>query len=130
MSSTSVRGQRRSRSIGNMIIHMHTMETVGNDTDLTKDLENPITWIPPLDGNDNDAEEDIVEKASKYLEQLLNDEAPIELPEGSVVAGQIVDFAEFAHIERGEMAGIEEDDVDIVGEEVAGGWSVEDLISR
>ncbi|KAJ7932217.1 hypothetical protein B0H13DRAFT_2307782 [Mycena leptocephala] len=106
------------------------METAGIDTDLAKDLENPITWIPPLDGNDNDADEDIVEKASKDLEQLLNDEAPVELPEGSVVAGQIVDFAELARIERGEMAGIEEDNVDIVGEEVAGGWSVEDLMSK
>ncbi|KAJ6626493.1 hypothetical protein B0H10DRAFT_1742761, partial [Mycena sp. CBHHK59/15] len=48
--------------------HMHMMETTGIDTDLAKDLENPITWIPPLDGNDNDTDEDIVEKASKDLE--------------------------------------------------------------
>ncbi|KAF8167043.1 hypothetical protein K438DRAFT_1525016, partial [Mycena galopus ATCC 62051] len=42
--------------------HMHTMETAGIDTDLARDLENPITWIPPLDGNDaDDPGEEIVE---------------------------------------------------------------------
>ncbi|KAJ6596759.1 hypothetical protein B0H10DRAFT_2326478 [Mycena sp. CBHHK59/15] len=110
--------------------HMHTMESAGIDTDLAKDLENPITWIPPLDGGDGDVDEDIVDKASEELKSLLEDEAPVQLLQGSVVAGQIVDFAELERIDRGEMGGIEEDKVEIVGGEVAEGWNIEDLMRR
>ncbi|KAJ7449770.1 ribonuclease H-like domain-containing protein, partial [Mycena galericulata] len=108
--------------------HMHTMEAAGIDTDLAKDLDNPVTWIPPLDGDDHDTDEDVVEKASQELEKLLNDEPPVSVPEGSVIHGEIVVFEELDRIESGETVGMEEDDVDIVGAEAAGGWSIEDLM--
>ncbi|KAJ7175574.1 ribonuclease H-like domain-containing protein, partial [Mycena filopes] len=108
--------------------HMHTMEAAGIDTDLAKDLDNPITWIPPLEGDDGDGDGDIVDKAVKDLEVVLNDEEPVILPVGSVIAGQIVDFAELERIERGERAGIEEEEDEIVGGEGGDTWNVEDLM--
>ncbi|KAJ7755888.1 ribonuclease H-like domain-containing protein, partial [Mycena metata] len=107
--------------------HMHAMEAAGINTDLAKDLDNPITWIPPLDGNDGEGYEDIVEKAVQDLQPVLNDEEPVILPAGSVIAGQIVDFAELERIERGERAGIEEEEDEIVGEAGGGSWNIEDL---
>ncbi|KAJ6623905.1 hypothetical protein B0H10DRAFT_1943680 [Mycena sp. CBHHK59/15] len=124
------RGKLEKKSKHRKHSHMHTMESAGIDTDLAKDLENPITWIPPLDGGDGDVDDDIVDKASEELKSLLEDEAPVQLPQGSVVAGQIVDFAELERIDRGEMGGIEEDEVEIVGGEVAEGWNIEDLMRR
>ncbi|KAJ7161752.1 hypothetical protein C8R46DRAFT_1353469 [Mycena filopes] len=108
--------------------HMHTMEAAGIDTDLAKDLDNPITWIPPLDGNDGEGDEDIVEKAAQDLQAVLNDEEPVVLPDGSVTNGQIVDFAELERIERGERAGIEEEEDEIVGGDGGDSWNVEDLM--
>ncbi|KAJ6587429.1 hypothetical protein DFH09DRAFT_1307662 [Mycena vulgaris] len=108
--------------------HMHTSETTGIDTDLAKDLENPITWIPPLEGSDEDSNEDIVDKAAKDLQKLLDDEEPVPVEPGSVISGDLVDFAELERIERGEVAGIEEDNIDIVGGDSAGAWNIQDLM--
>jgi hypothetical protein len=71
--------------------HMHTSDEPGIDADLAKDLENPMTWIPPLDGAD---EENIVEKAYQDLEKTLNDEVPAPPSEGSIVRGELINFAE------------------------------------
>ncbi|KAJ7826090.1 hypothetical protein B0H14DRAFT_2368380, partial [Mycena olivaceomarginata] len=51
--------------------HMHTRPTGGIDGDLAKDLENPITWIPPLREDDTEQlnDEDIVEKAFQDLQK-------------------------------------------------------------
>ncbi|KAJ7831596.1 hypothetical protein B0H14DRAFT_2592546 [Mycena olivaceomarginata] len=104
------------------------MDAAGINTELAKDLENPITCIPPLDDGDNDGDEDIVEKASNDLQQLLEDEAPVALPAGSVVEGLVVDFGELERIDKGETAIMDEEAVEIVGGDVAGGWSIEDLM--
>ncbi|KAJ6483034.1 hypothetical protein DFH09DRAFT_1340664 [Mycena vulgaris] len=107
---------------------MHTSETTGIDTDLAKDLDNPITWIPPLEGSDEDSNEDIVDKAAKDLQKLLEDEEPVPVEPGSVISGDLVDFTELERIERGEVAGIEEDNIDIVGGDSAGAWNIQDLM--
>ncbi|KAJ7487952.1 ribonuclease H-like domain-containing protein [Mycena latifolia] len=110
--------------------HMHTSGKPGIDADLAKDLENPITWIPPLDGNDDDTGEDIVEQASKDLQKLLDDEAPVAIPHGSVIAGEVVDFEELERLDRGETSATDEDNIDIVGNAAAAGWSIQDLMTR
>ncbi|KAJ6470538.1 ribonuclease H-like domain-containing protein, partial [Mycena sanguinolenta] len=108
--------------------HMHTSDTPGIDADLAKDLESPITWIPLLEGANDEEEEDIVEKASQDLQRVLDDEEPSRNTPGSVTAGEFVSFEELERIERGEMTGIEEDNVDIVGGDAAGAWNIEDLM--
>ncbi|KAJ7447979.1 hypothetical protein FB451DRAFT_1533637 [Mycena latifolia] len=109
--------------------HMHTSGKTGIDADLAKDLENPITWILPLDGNDDDTGEDIVEQASKDLQKLLDDEAPVAIPHGSVIAGEVVDFEELERLDRGETSATDEDNIDIVGNAAAAGWSIQDLMT-
>ncbi|KAF7351530.1 DUF659 domain-containing protein [Mycena sanguinolenta] len=109
---------------------MHTSETAGIDAELAKDLETPITWIPPLDGRDEDTDEDIVEKASQDLEKILGDERSVTVTDGSIISGDIVDFAELGRIEQGEQRGIEEDIIDVVGGGAPEIWNVEDLMSR
>ncbi|KAJ7495512.1 ribonuclease H-like domain-containing protein [Mycena latifolia] len=110
--------------------HMHTSGKTGIDADLAKDLENPITWIPPLDGNDDDTGEDIVEQASKDLQKLLDDEAPVAIPHGSVIAGEVVDFEELERLDRGETSATDEDNIDIVGNAAEAGWGIQDLMTR
>ncbi|KAJ7458208.1 hypothetical protein FB451DRAFT_1182951 [Mycena latifolia] len=87
-------------------------------------------WIPPLGGNDDDTGEDIVEQAFKDLQKLLDDEAPIAIPHGSVIAGEVVDFEELERLDRGETSATDEDNIDIVGNAAAAGWSIQDLMTR
>ncbi|KAJ7133924.1 ribonuclease H-like domain-containing protein [Mycena crocata] len=96
--------------------HMHTSEKIGIDDELAKDLENPITWIPPLAGNDDEGDENIVEKACKDLEAVINDEEPGPIIAGSVIAGELVNFSELDRLDAGETAGFEEDSIDVVGD--------------
>ncbi|KAJ7686162.1 hypothetical protein B0H17DRAFT_1137026 [Mycena rosella] len=91
-------------------------------------LENPITWIPPLDGAEDDAGEDIVEKACQDLEKIINDEAPTTIAAGSIIAGELVDFAELDRFDRGETAGVNDDEIEIIGNGPTATWSIEDLM--
>ncbi|KAJ7865576.1 hypothetical protein B0H14DRAFT_2347859 [Mycena olivaceomarginata] len=104
--------------------HMHTAESAGIDVDVAKDLENPITWIPPLEGDDEE-HGDVVEKASRDLRRVLEDEAPMT-DAGSVISWELVDFDELERIEKGESTGIEEDIIDTAGRGPGGSWSTAD----
>ncbi|KAJ7148872.1 hypothetical protein C8R46DRAFT_885267, partial [Mycena filopes] len=109
--------------------HMHTQLSPGINAELAKDLENPITWIPPLDGNnDSEDSENTVQKAYQDLERTINDEEPAVLVPGSVINGELVDFNELARMDRGESVIADEYRVNVVGDGDAGGWSVEDLM--
>ncbi|KAJ6614046.1 hypothetical protein B0H10DRAFT_1950965 [Mycena sp. CBHHK59/15] len=111
--------------------HMHTQATPGINTDLAKDLENPITWIPPLDGDDDNNTEDLVEKAYQELNRTIEDEGTVAASEpGAVVNGEVVDFGELERVERGESIGAEEENIDIVGNDVAGEWSIADIMQQ
>ncbi|KAJ7744904.1 hypothetical protein B0H16DRAFT_1727108 [Mycena metata] len=81
--------------------HMHTQATPGINTDLAKDLENPITWIPPLDGGVDD-EGDVVDKAFQELSKTIEDEAPAVPTPGSITGGELVDFTELDCVDRRE----------------------------
>jgi hypothetical protein len=105
---------------------MHTSDEPGIDADLAKDLENPITWIPPLDGAD---EEDVVEKACQDLEKTLNDEVPALTSESSV-RGELVNFAELDRLERGDSTAVDEENINVVGNEAASAWDIEELMNR
>ncbi|KAJ7080858.1 hypothetical protein C8R44DRAFT_754211 [Mycena epipterygia] len=107
--------------------HMHTQTTPGINADLTKDLENPTTWIPPLEGDENDAE-DLVDKAYQDLQRAVEDEEPLALAPGSIINGELVDFSELERVDRGEAITAEDECIEIIGETVAGGWSVEELM--
>ncbi|KAJ7463311.1 hypothetical protein FB451DRAFT_1180400 [Mycena latifolia] len=85
--------------------------------------------IPPLDTNNNDMGEDIVEQASKDLQKLLDDEAPVAISQNSVIAGEVVDFAELERLNRGETIATDKDDIDIVRNGAAVGWSIRDLMT-
>ncbi|KAJ6595371.1 hypothetical protein B0H10DRAFT_1960453 [Mycena sp. CBHHK59/15] len=91
---------------GNMIHrkhnHMHMQATPGINAELAKDLENPITWIPPLDGGGDDETEN-------------EDEAPAAVTPGSIIDGELVDFDEYARVERGEVDAADEDNMDVAG---------------
>ncbi|KAJ7906652.1 ribonuclease H-like domain-containing protein, partial [Mycena leptocephala] len=80
--------------------HMHTQPTPGINADLVKDLENPISWIPPLE-SDADNTENVVEKAYQDLEKAMEDEEPATAAPGSIVNGELVDFSELERIDRG-----------------------------
>jgi hypothetical protein len=115
--------------------HMHTRPTGGIDGDLAKDLAVPITWIAPLTGVDEEQTEeevDIVEKAFQDLQKTVGEEGPITTQAGtgggSVIDGEIVDFAELERVDRGGEALVHEDIIEVVGGDAAGGWSVEDLM--
>ncbi|KAJ6468737.1 hypothetical protein C8R45DRAFT_1105395 [Mycena sanguinolenta] len=94
--------------------HIHTSDTPGINVDLVKDLESPITWIPLLEGDD-DEEEDIVDKAPQDLQCVLDDE---ELSRNTPSSSRA----------SAEMTGIEEDNVYIVGGDASGAWNIEDLM--
>ncbi|KAF7333350.1 DUF659 domain-containing protein [Mycena venus] len=108
--------------------HMHTQSTPGVNADLAKDLENPITWIPPLD-SDNMAEEDIVEKAFEDLQKAIEDEAPAPVVPGSITNGELVDWKELERVESGVPLVPAQDSIEIVGDDTPGGWSIEDVMS-
>ncbi|KAJ7120599.1 ribonuclease H-like domain-containing protein, partial [Mycena crocata] len=120
--------------------HMHTRPELGIDGDLAKDLENPITWIPPLDGggNEGDAEEDIVEKAYDELKKKIADEQELEepmaadsttepLPQPSIIGGEIIDFIELDRVDRGETEAPGKEVIDVVGDGAQGSWNIKDL---
>ncbi|KAF7364213.1 DUF659 domain-containing protein [Mycena sanguinolenta] len=107
--------------------HMHTQSTPGINADLAQDLENPITWIPPLDRDDEETE-DIVEKAYQDLQKTLNDEGPCTAQVGSVIDGEVVDWDELERVERGEPTVLDGDTIDFIGNGPAPGWTVEDLM--
>ncbi|KAF7372616.1 DUF659 domain-containing protein [Mycena venus] len=110
--------------------HMHTSEATGIDTILAKDLENPVTWIPPLEGasDETDRDEDIVQKASEELQSTLNDEEPGPISIASVTGGELVDFKELDRVDNGQAATMAEDSIDVVGGNVGAGWDIEDLM--
>ncbi|KAJ6548592.1 ribonuclease H-like domain-containing protein [Mycena capillaripes] len=106
--------------------HMHTRPALGIDGDLAQDLENPITWIPPLGADEEtDPAEDIVQKAYDNLQKHIADEREAE---GSVVGGQVVNFAELDRVDRGETEGPAKDVIDVVGSAAGGSWNIEDLM--
>ncbi|KAJ7801203.1 ribonuclease H-like domain-containing protein [Mycena olivaceomarginata] len=112
--------------------HMHTRPTRGIDGDLAKDLENPITWIPPLREDDTEQlnDEDIVEKAFQDLQKTVEEEGPITSEtSGSVVGGEIVNFEELACIDNGGANLVSEDIIDVVGEDAGGGWTIQELMN-
>ena len=110
---------------------MHTQATPEINANLAKDLENPITWIPPLDGNNNNNSEDLVEKAYQELNRTIEDEGMVASePAGSVVNGEVIDFGKLERVERGESIGVEEENIDIVGNDVLGGWSIADIMQQ
>ncbi|KAJ7806746.1 hypothetical protein B0H14DRAFT_3767476 [Mycena olivaceomarginata] len=112
--------------------HMHTRPTRGIDGDLAKDLENPITWIPPLreDDTEQSNDEDIVEKAFQDLQKTVEEEGPITSEtSGSVVGGEIVNFEELAGIDNGGANLVSEDIIDVVGEDAGGGWTIQELMN-
>jgi hypothetical protein len=117
--------------------HMHSRPALGIEGDLAKDLENPITWIPPLSGadKDDDPEEDIVQKEYDELKKRVADEEGPEgasqaQPElqGSVVGGEIVDFTELDRVDRGETEPPAEEVIDVVGDDAQGTWMIEDFM--
>ncbi|KAJ7744901.1 ribonuclease H-like domain-containing protein, partial [Mycena metata] len=99
--------------------HMYTQATPGINTDLAKDLENPITWIPPLDGGVDD-EGDVVDKAFQELSKTIEDEAPAVPTPGSITGGELVDFTELDRVDRGEAVTAEEDNMYVTGDGGAG----------
>ncbi|KAJ7893867.1 hypothetical protein B0H14DRAFT_3854435 [Mycena olivaceomarginata] len=111
--------------------HMHTRPTGGIDGDLAKDLENPITWIPPF--REDDAEQlndkDIMDKAFQDLQKTVEEEGPITSEtSGSVVRGEIVNFEELACIDNGRANLVSEDIIDVVGED-GGDWTIQELMN-
>ncbi|KAJ6614075.1 hypothetical protein B0H10DRAFT_1950996 [Mycena sp. CBHHK59/15] len=104
--------------------------TPGINAELAKDLENPITWIPPLDGGGDDETENVIEKAYQELDRVKEDEAPAAVTPGSIIDGELVDFDEYAHVERGEVVAADEDNIDVAGNQGEGGWSVAQLMQR
>ncbi|KAJ7735342.1 ribonuclease H-like domain-containing protein [Mycena metata] len=107
--------------------HMHTQATPGININLVKDLENPITWIPPLDGGADD-EGDVVDKAFQELNKTIEDEAPAVPTPGSITGGELVDFTKLDRVDRGEAVTAEEDNMDVTGDGRAGTWSIEELM--
>ncbi|KAJ7666864.1 ribonuclease H-like domain-containing protein [Mycena polygramma] len=120
--------------------HMHTRPDLGVDADLAADLENPITWIPPLsgaNGGEEEADEDLVQKAYDDLQKQLADEAVADArsgaqtdlgPQGSIVGGEIVDFTELDRVDRGEVEAPADEIIDVVGNDTQGTWNIEDLM--
>ncbi|KAK7051930.1 DUF659 domain-containing protein [Favolaschia claudopus] len=122
--------------------HMHTRAVPGIDGDLAKDLENPISWIPPLstdgDGPEQMEEgqrEDIVEKAYSNLEKVLADEkaggeggeTTSASNQPSVISGNVVDFAELDRVDSGEADVPVAAVIQVVGSD-GGSWDVNDLL--
>ncbi|KAJ6611955.1 ribonuclease H-like domain-containing protein [Mycena sp. CBHHK59/15] len=116
--------------------HMHTRPALGIDGDLAQDLENPITWIPPLSASNDDGneEEDIVQQAYDDLQRRIAEEGeevtqlqPVT-PQPSVVGGQIVDFEELDRVDRGETDAPAKEVIEVVGDDVTGSWNIEDLM--
>ncbi|KAF7350255.1 DUF659 domain-containing protein [Mycena venus] len=110
--------------------HMHTQATPGINAELAKDLKNPITWIPPLDGSGDDETENVVDKAYQELDRVKEDEVPATVTPGSIIDGELVDFDEYARVECGEVVAADEDNMDVVGNQSEGGWSVAQLMQR
>jgi hypothetical protein len=102
-------------------------------------LENPITWISPLGGNENDGdgEGDIVEKAYEDLQKKLSDERKAEKvsntqtacePDAFVIRREIVDFTELDCVDRGEVNEAARNVVDVIGNDAGGSWDIADLM--
>ncbi|KAJ6602104.1 hypothetical protein B0H10DRAFT_2230324 [Mycena sp. CBHHK59/15] len=114
--------------------HMHTQPALGIDSDLAKDLENPITWIPPLSGadDDDDPTEDLVQKAYNELKKRVADEGDSDETEseglGSVVGGEMVDFNELDKVERGQTDAPATEVIDVVGNDTQGTWDIDDFM--
>ncbi|KAJ7617927.1 hypothetical protein FB45DRAFT_756335, partial [Roridomyces roridus] len=121
------------QSIQRKHAHMHTRTSAGIDTDLAKDLDCPITWIPPLDRPDEITDaQDIVEQAYIDLQTEINEEGSVDATEtgvtGSVTtAGEVVDFAELGRVDRGETTA-EPEGLEIIGEAIAEGWNIADYM--
>ncbi|KAJ7246219.1 hypothetical protein C8J57DRAFT_1523749 [Mycena rebaudengoi] len=109
------------------------------DGDLAKDLENPISWIPPLRVDDGPEVENgnIVEQAYQDLQRTLDDEASEasansesapELPVASVVGGQVVNFAELDKVDHREVALASAEVIDVAGDAPRAAWRVDDMI--
>ncbi|KAJ7035796.1 hypothetical protein C8F04DRAFT_1182076 [Mycena alexandri] len=99
------------------------------------DLENPITWIPPLGGADEsetNLEEDIVEKAYNDLQKKIADEEDTSqvqsAPQGSIVGGEMIDFDELERVDRRETDAPAKEIIDVVGEDAPGSWNIDDLM--
>ncbi|KAJ7869552.1 hypothetical protein B0H14DRAFT_3579154 [Mycena olivaceomarginata] len=108
---------------------MHTRPALGIDGDLAQDLENPITWIPPLSGNNNDGnedEEDIVQKAYDDLQRTIADEGADSnrfnpgAPQPSIVSGEIIDFVELDRVDRGETDAPAKEAIEVIGDDAPG----------
>ncbi|KAJ6631701.1 hypothetical protein B0H10DRAFT_2300400 [Mycena sp. CBHHK59/15] len=113
---------------------MHTQSALGIDGDLAKDLENPITWIPPLSGadDDNDPTEDLVQKAYDELKKRVADEGDSDETEseglGSVVGGEMVDFNELDKVDRSQTDAPATEVIDVVGNDTQGTWDIDDFM--
>ncbi|KAJ6546611.1 hypothetical protein B0H10DRAFT_1969588 [Mycena sp. CBHHK59/15] len=114
--------------------HMHTRPALRIDGDLAKDLENPITWIPPLSGADDDDDpmEDLVQKAYDELKKRVADEGDSDETEseglGSVVGGEMVDFNELDKVDRGQTDAPATEVIDVVGNDTQGTWDIDDFM--
>ncbi|KAJ6616371.1 hypothetical protein B0H10DRAFT_1949212 [Mycena sp. CBHHK59/15] len=106
----------------------------GIDGDLAKDLENPITWIPPLSGadDDDDPTEDLVQKAYNELKKRVADEGDSDETEseglGSVVGGEMVDFNELDKVDRGQTDAPATEVINVVGNDTQGTWDIDDFM--
>ncbi|KAJ7434179.1 hypothetical protein B0H11DRAFT_1901312 [Mycena galericulata] len=73
--------------------------------------------------------ENLVEKAYQDLNRAIADEEPAAgTAPGSIINGELVDFTELERVERGEAVTVDEDNIDVVGDGGAGGWSIEELM--
>ncbi|KAJ7436504.1 hypothetical protein B0H11DRAFT_1911591 [Mycena galericulata] len=82
--------------------------------------------VPPPDGSD-DGE---IENLRQDLNRAIEDEEPARARHRSILNGELVDFIELECVEHREAITVEKDNMDAVGDRVAGSWSIEELMGQ
>ncbi|KAJ7473188.1 hypothetical protein B0H11DRAFT_1919050 [Mycena galericulata] len=82
--------------------------------------------VPPPDCSD-DGE---IENLRQDLNRAIEDEEPARARHRSILNGELVDFIELECVERRVAITVEKDNMDTVGDRVAGSWSIEELMGQ
>ncbi|KAL1761024.1 hypothetical protein FB107DRAFT_269724 [Schizophyllum commune] len=141
-----LREQREGKATHRKHTHMHTRDAPGIDVELVEDLQDPLSWKPPLqppDGRESAPEteqstEEAVADTFRALRAEIEAEhrdQPVEAAKSaadstppSVLRGEVFDFAEVAAVDEGRAPRALDEEIRVIGSGQAADWSIADFM--
>jgi hypothetical protein len=121
--------------------HMHTRADAGIDTSLVKELETgSLAWTPPFSASNGDisaagdtTEEDVAQAFAAVAATLTEEvqagtTLQAALQGAKVLRGTIYDFEELDQIDKGLAPALESEEINIIGTDTAGSWTIEGVL--